>query len=446
MEKTEKQVIRLEAKELHKPIRRRFKTRKVTVSEKDDLWVADLVIMSALTPEGDDGFNYILTVMDVLTRYAWARPIKTKSVQEVGEAFLDIFKDGRTPKQIFTDQGKEFKLRENVKSKIRDQEHPLYTTSAPFRKVWLIERLNKTLKNVMWYKATKATLRKKDNPRKWVSRIDKTVKRYNDTVHKGLQVPAQYFVPSNGESADLYEKYRNILTPYMASQPYITTQYLVDILNSQVRRLESQVDKKFLTSGKRRAPKFKVGDWVRIRIYPKDMTKINQPRGFEPGWSSEVYQITKVKDTVYPYMYVTNQPVPKDYPRPITYYEEELQKTESRKKSELPMKKQVIKVQEKKDLPEVKEEEKGKKEVKPGRFRSGLVRKLFPFIKDKAVKEAITRKLKLFEDPYLDKTKGQRGTYLNQEAKKKFQAKEKAYIQEIATKQGLPWPLPMRKR
>ena len=52
---------------LHKPVRHRFKRNKVIVG-LDEEWEADLVIMDSLS-KANKGYNYILTVIDVLSKY-----------------------------------------------------------------------------------------------------------------------------------------------------------------------------------------------------------------------------------------------------------------------------------------------------------------------------------------------------------------------------------------
>jgi len=54
------------------------------------------------------GFKWILTVVDVFSKYLWAQPLKNKSAEEVKEAFSHIFKE-RRPIVLQTDNGKEFK-------------------------------------------------------------------------------------------------------------------------------------------------------------------------------------------------------------------------------------------------------------------------------------------------------------------------------------------------
>ena len=73
--------------ELHKPHRKTPVFRKVKVEHKDQIWSSDLVIMPAelLGPKGK--YKYIVTVIDVYTKYAWAIPIKKKTGHELMDAF-----------------------------------------------------------------------------------------------------------------------------------------------------------------------------------------------------------------------------------------------------------------------------------------------------------------------------------------------------------------------
>jgi hypothetical protein len=55
----------------------------------DEQWEADLVIMDSLS-KYNNGFKYILTVMDVLSKYTRAEPIKTKTGENLVKAFEKI--------------------------------------------------------------------------------------------------------------------------------------------------------------------------------------------------------------------------------------------------------------------------------------------------------------------------------------------------------------------
>ena len=53
--------------------------------------------------------RYLLTCIDVFSKFAWAVPMKTKTADSTAAAFKIIFKDGRVPRSIYSDDGNEFK-------------------------------------------------------------------------------------------------------------------------------------------------------------------------------------------------------------------------------------------------------------------------------------------------------------------------------------------------
>ena len=60
----------------------------------------------------NDGYKYLLTIVDTLSKKAWVRPLKDKRVTSVADAFEDVFqKSGRVPRKLSTDQGLEFRGR-----------------------------------------------------------------------------------------------------------------------------------------------------------------------------------------------------------------------------------------------------------------------------------------------------------------------------------------------
>ncbi|XP_036148455.1 uncharacterized protein LOC118647516 [Monomorium pharaonis] len=97
---SEKQLL---VEELHAPARRNFPRRHVIVRGYDDLWQADVVEMRPYTRFNRD-YHYILTVIDVLSKHAWAVPLKTKSGSEVAIAIAKIIrKYERCPKNLWLD-------------------------------------------------------------------------------------------------------------------------------------------------------------------------------------------------------------------------------------------------------------------------------------------------------------------------------------------------------
>ena len=65
------------ANELHKPIIRKVKKRKVSSSFKDNIWSVDLVDMQLISKH-NKGIRYLLCVIDLFRKYAWVVPLKDK--------------------------------------------------------------------------------------------------------------------------------------------------------------------------------------------------------------------------------------------------------------------------------------------------------------------------------------------------------------------------------
>ena len=63
------------ANELHKPIIRKFKRRKVYVSSFDSSWDVDLAVMQLIS-KCNNGIRYLLCLIDLFSRYSWVFPLK----------------------------------------------------------------------------------------------------------------------------------------------------------------------------------------------------------------------------------------------------------------------------------------------------------------------------------------------------------------------------------
>ena len=89
------------------------------------------------------GFKYILTVIGVFSKYAWAVPIKDKSAASVTKAFEKIIND-RIPNKLWVDEGKEFY---NATFKKLLDKINMYSSFNEGKAV-VIERFNRTLKKI----------------------------------------------------------------------------------------------------------------------------------------------------------------------------------------------------------------------------------------------------------------------------------------------------------
>ena len=62
------------AEELHKPIIRKFNKRKVQSLFIDNIWGANLPDMQ-LVSKFNNGFRFLLCVIDIYNKYAWVIPL-----------------------------------------------------------------------------------------------------------------------------------------------------------------------------------------------------------------------------------------------------------------------------------------------------------------------------------------------------------------------------------
>ncbi|KAL6438747.1 hypothetical protein ACFW04_004621 [Cataglyphis niger] len=146
--KSDKNIKKLQlVEELHAPARRNFPRRRV-VRDYDDPWQADIVEMRPYS-RFNKGHHYILTIIDVLSKYAWAVPLKSKSGRETADAIAEIIRDSkRYPRNMQTDIGKEF-YNTDVQHLMKKHDINHYSTYSVL-KASIVERFNRTLKNDMW--------------------------------------------------------------------------------------------------------------------------------------------------------------------------------------------------------------------------------------------------------------------------------------------------------
>ena len=209
----------------------------------DDLWQADVVEMRPYS-RFNQGHHYILTVIDVLSKYAWAMPLKTKSGAEVTKAFAKIFRD-RYPKNLQTDQGKEF-YNADVQKLLTKHDINHYSTYSVM-KASVVERFNRTLKNNMWKLFTL------NGTYRWTDALPRLLAEYNARKHRTIKM----------RPCDV--------TPAIADKLLATVYSNIKIA----------------------APaRFKLGEFVRVSKFKTIFDK-----GYTPNWTTEVFKIAKVQAT-----------------------------------------------------------------------------------------------------------------------------------------------------
>lgn len=76
---------RVESIELHKPVLKNFLKKSIVTLGIDDLWAVDLIVMPNYEKE-NDGYKYILNVIDTFSNFVCAEPLKKKDGKETSTA------------------------------------------------------------------------------------------------------------------------------------------------------------------------------------------------------------------------------------------------------------------------------------------------------------------------------------------------------------------------
>ena len=132
------------ANELHKPIIKKFKKRKVYSSFRDNIWGLDLADMQLLSKYNKE-IKYLLCAIDIFSKYAWVVPLKDKKGTSIVNAFQKIISKERKPNKIWVDQGSEFD-NQSFKDFLKINNIEMYSTYNEGKSV-VAERFIRTLKS-----------------------------------------------------------------------------------------------------------------------------------------------------------------------------------------------------------------------------------------------------------------------------------------------------------
>ena len=167
------------AKELHKPIIRKLKKRKVYSGFKDNILGADLADMQLIS-KFNKGFRFLLCVIDIFSKYAWVVPLKDKKGVSIVNAFQKILdKSGRKPNKIWVDKGSEF-YNNSFKKWLKDNDIEMYSIHNEGKSV-VSKRFIRTLKTKIYKYMTSVS------KNIYVDKLD-IVGEYNNTFHRTIKM------------------------------------------------------------------------------------------------------------------------------------------------------------------------------------------------------------------------------------------------------------------
>ena len=227
---------------LHYPVRRRFPRNKIVAAGLDSDWQADLMDLRPLK-KYNDNYAYVLVCIDVLSKFAWAVPMKTKNPDVVAAAFHSILKLGRKPWRLCTDRGLEF-MGKPFQDFVKSQGITHFPATNPDIKAAIAERYIRTLKTRLWkYFTQKGTYH-------YLDVLPKIVHAINNSYHRSIKCK-----PSEVNSENSREIWRRLYGDF------------------------GKKSTKF---------RFSVGDKVRI-----SREKHKLEKGYRPNFSKEIFTITE---------------------------------------------------------------------------------------------------------------------------------------------------------
>ena len=234
------------AKELHKPVRRKFRKRRVFSPGVDVIWAADIADMSMFS-KSNNGVKYILCIIDTFSKFGIMIPMKSKTAKETADAFKQLFEKKKLQcNKLWTDKGSEF-INHQVKKVLNDYNVKIYTTENE-EKSCIVERWIRTMKSIMYRYFTAA------RTRNYISVLQKMVLKYNNTVNRSIRC-----TPTQARMSTNYQAVFNSLYPKLKDAPKAT---------------------------------FKIGDIVRI-----ERKKGTFEKGFETNFTEELYKISEIRPT-----------------------------------------------------------------------------------------------------------------------------------------------------
>ena len=235
---------------LHTTPTQKFNRRK-TIAPFQTQLQCDLIDLPSLKPHNSN-FRYILVAIDVFSKRACVRSLKSKDAKTVADAFQNILDEfGFLPVSVQSDQGREF-CNVTFKNLLKSHGVRFFTTTDSGFKASIVERYIKTLMARIYRYLTK------QNSLRYIDKLRLINRSYNQTRHSSLGIsPSQ-----------------------------------VSHKNKEQIWLRLYADKNKIKEATHSPPKFNVGDYVRIPSTKKTFTK-----SYKSAWTGELFKIQKVHQT-----------------------------------------------------------------------------------------------------------------------------------------------------
>ena len=248
-EQVENYLLKQDTYSLHKPQRLNYPTRKTVARGLHETHQADLADFSRHA-KYNPGCKFVLVVVDVLSKKAYAEALQDKSNSSVVAAFEAIYSKGRAPcpLNVGTDKGKEF-LGSVIQAYFRKEGIHHYTLENR-QKAAVAERFIRTLKSKI-YKYMDSI-----GSEKFADKLQEFMSAYNASYHRSIKMTPDSVNMENAAS-------------------------VAETLYGKVVRKRIKVDSKY-----------KTGDRVRISEHRYTFQK-----GYEQNYTDEIFTVARVLRT-----------------------------------------------------------------------------------------------------------------------------------------------------
>lgn len=223
----------------------------------------DLLDLSNKNPVKNNGYKWLMNIVDVYTRYSFSIPLKNKGDSECLNAFKKVIKEIQTkyyetPIQLDSDNEASFKSNAFIQfcevNKIKQN----FSRPDDFKSKGCVESFNRTIRSII------EKIRVAYNTENWVSYIPKIIASYNVSYHSGiLTTPSNAIINNNRYEIKINKILNEATLNKQSGNPH----------NTQVQRNS-----------------LKIGEKVRILLHKNYFIK-----GTKPNWSSTVHEITKIE-------------------------------------------------------------------------------------------------------------------------------------------------------
>lgn len=244
----------------HRVARTVFKRNPIIAPYKNAQWQGDLADVSNLASK-NEGIRYLLVMIDVVSKFVWVEPLKTKQGKVVLEGLKNIFdRAGAKPERMQTDEGKEF-LDSGVQEYLKTNDIRFFTVKSD-KKAAIAERVIRTLKEKLYRYMHEA------HTKRYIDVLQDLVTSYNNTYHSSIKM-----APSEVSDKTEGEVLKNLYG-------YMWETDLID---------EKKTEHKL---------KLKEGDFVRI-------SRVKGPfkKGYIGNWTEEIFIVDQAKGRVPKVMY-----------------------------------------------------------------------------------------------------------------------------------------------